>query len=491
MSTVSRPGGVEAFLREVPLFSGLSDPDLGQLAALMQERSFAAGEELFGEGQEGHEAYVIAAGEIEILKSSAGRQVLLAVRGRGELIGELALLEDALRMASARAATQATVLVVGKNELNGLLASSPTASRAMLHTVVSRLQTTEAMLRESERMAQIGVLSAGMAHELNNPAAAVLRGAAHLGDAMAALRGAWDRLVNAGLGPSQTAELERVLAGATAAAAAGPAGLNAADREEALERWLGRRGISGPRVEAAELVDAGIGTGELDRLEASFPTGSLSAVLECVAAYHLVSSLLREISGGAGQIASIVGALKTYAYPDRAPAEQVPHAADLHEGLENALILLRSKLKGRIEVRRDLAPALPRIPAYGSELDQVWTNLIDNAADAMPDGGVLHLRTRADGKWVEVEIEDDGPGISDSIRPRLFSPFFTTKPVGAGNGLGLSISQNIVHRHGGQIRVRSRPGRTVFQVRLPRDPAAMPGGVPPLEGGGREPSSGG
>ena len=167
MSTVSRPGGVEAFLKEVPFFSGLSGPDLRQLAALMQERSFAAGEELFGEGQEGREAYVIAAGEIEILKSSAGRQVLLAVRGRGELIGELALLEDAPRMATARAATRATVLAIGKNELNGLLASSPTASRAMLHTVISRLQTTEAMLRESERMAQIGVLSAGMAHELN------------------------------------------------------------------------------------------------------------------------------------------------------------------------------------------------------------------------------------------------------------------------------------------------------------------------------------
>jgi signal transduction histidine kinase/predicted CoA-binding protein len=247
------------------------------------------------------------------------------------------------------------------------------------------------------------------------------------------------------------------------------------DRESELEEWLDERDVEDAWELAPVLGDLVLGPEELAQLEKHFEGEELRVVVKWLGATFSVHSLLIEIGHGATRISEVVRALKAYSYLDQAPVQDV----NLHEGLDNALIMLRGQLKG-VTVRRKYAPDLPRITAYGSELNQVWTNLLDNAADALGGRGTIEIRTRQEGEWVVVEIEDDGPGIPVEIQPQLFDAFFTTKPPGQGTGLGLNISYNIVvHKHRGNITVYSQPGKTCFQVILPVnfDDA---GGPPPV-----------
>jgi signal transduction histidine kinase len=236
------------------------------------------------------------------------------------------------------------------------------------------------------------------------------------------------------------------------------------DRESELEAWLEARGVTDAWEYTPTLVNLNYDTAQLARLAGHFGADRLPAVIAWLDATYRVSSLLHEMAQGAGRISEIVTALKSYSYLDQAPVQDV----DVHEGLDNTLVILRHKLVSDITVRRDYAPDLPRIQACGGDLNQVWTNIIDNAADALDGRGQIIIRTRQDSDWVVVEIEDNGPGIPPEIQPRLFDPFFTTKPPGQGTGLGLDITYNIVvHRHRGDIKVISQPGKTCFQVRLP------------------------
>jgi signal transduction histidine kinase len=219
-------------------------------------------------------------------------------------------------------------------------------------------------------------------------------------------------------------------------------------------------------------VDAAVGSETLERVGSAFPAARLAAAVTWLGATASALALLEQVGHGAGRIAELVQALKTYSYMDQAPAQPV----DVHAGLDSTLVMLRSKLR-RIDVRREYAPDLPQIPAHGSELNQVWTNILDNAADvlAADDAAVagadrpsIVVRTRRDGDWVVVELEDNGPGIPDALQARVFDPFFTTKPPGAGVGLGLNISHTIItQRHKGTLTVESGPGRTCFRARLP------------------------
>jgi signal transduction histidine kinase len=231
-----------------------------------------------------------------------------------------------------------------------------------------------------------------------------------------------------------------------------------------LETWLEDQGIENGWEFAPMLVSLGYDTNELTGLAENFTVGQFPAVITSLSSTYTIYSLLGEIGQGTERITEIVKALKTYTYMDQAPVQ----AVDVHEGLNNTLVMLRSRLKAGINVRREYADDLPRIEAYGSELNQVWTNIIDNAITAMEGQGEIILRTRRDGQWVVVEIEDNGPGIPEAIQSKIFDPFFTTKPPGEGTGLGLNISHNIVvQKHQGKITVHSQPGQTCFQVRLP------------------------
>jgi signal transduction histidine kinase/predicted CoA-binding protein len=466
---------IVGFLKKVPLFSGLSDPDLEALCAMVEEVRLPAGEFLFHEGDAGEHAYVIQEGQIEILKNSGGRDVQLALRQMGEVIGEMALLDSSPRFASVRARSDSQLLSISHVQLNHLLDTSPSAARAMLYTVTARLRSSELMLRQSEKMAQLGTLTAGIAHELNNPAAAVQRGADQLRQAIPELLQAHADLQQEALNAEQRDSLT-AFEGQARRRAAVPVDmdpLGRSDREAELEAWLLEQGETAPWELAPVLANLEL---DLDSLAVDFGLRAQLPVLRWLAANYTVFSLMEEMSQGAGRIGEIVKALKVYVYLDQAPVQMV----DLHEGLDNTLVMLRSKLKSGVLVHREYTPAPLRIQAYGSELNQVWTNLIDNAVDAMDGRGEITLRTRSDGDWVVVEIEDNGPGIPEEIVEKIFSPFFTTKPVGKGTGLGLNTSYNIVQKHSGEIKVYSRPGKTVFQVSLPVELEAVQAGEKPL-----------
>lgn len=446
------------WLRTVPLFSALSEEDLERLSTHAEEITLPAGQSLFAEGDAGERAFVIAEGAIEIVKQSPGRDVLLAVRGSGDVIGEMALLEDAPRMATARARTDATLISIRKAQLDDLLDTSPSAAKAMFGLLLSRWRENEARLRQSDKMAQLGTLTSGLAHELNNPAAAVARAADDLAEAIEAYATA--RTAASANLPSVEALLEQIRTGSITGAE-----LNALDRsdtESAVESWLEGHGVPEPWQLAGPLVASGLDPAKLDALGVA--DADLERMLSLVVSSATVHDLVRQVSRGSYRVFEIVRAMKSYAFLDRAPVQNV----DIAAGINDTVLLLGAKLR-EFEVVRDYAE-LPAIPAYGAELNQVWTNLIDNAIDAMTEGGgsTLTLRTRLEPPYAIVEVEDNGSGIPPTVLPRIFEAFYTTKPPGKGTGQGLDISYGIiVHRHGGDITVSSVPGRTVFRVELP------------------------
>lgn len=453
------------FLKKIPLFGNLPSADLEQLCEMVTELRLNAGEELFAEGSRGDRAYVIKEGQLDILKSSGGSNVLLAVRQAGEVIGEMALLEAAPRFATVRARSDCLLLVIDHQHLDHLLNTSPSAAKAMLHTITARLRSTELVLRQSEKMAQLGTMTAGIAHELNNPAAAISRGADQLQGFISELQQLHIQLSKLNLDNAQMDSLMSLdqLAKQRALQPIDLDMLGRSDREEQIETWLDEQEIEDAWELAPILVNLGYQEDQLDHLMDTFDLGELPTVIHWLGITYNTYGLLEEIAQGSTRMSDIVKALKSYAYLDQAPVQMV----DIHESLDNTLVMLRGKLKGGITVKREYEQDLPRINAYGSELNQVWTNIIDNAFDAMEGQGELILRTYHNSDWVTVHIQDSGPGIPPEIQPKLFSPFFTTKSVGKGTGLGLNISYNIVKKHGGDIKVFSYPGKTCFEVYLP------------------------
>jgi signal transduction histidine kinase len=458
---------VAASLRAVPLFAELSDFDLDLLERRSEVVVLSAGDELFAEGAVGQRAFVISEGEIEIVKRTGDREVLLAVRKPGEVIGEMALLQDAPRSATAKARTDARLLAIPKAEIDVLMDSSISAVRAMFKVLLERWQATQSLLTQSERMAQLGTLTAGLAHELNNPAAAVNRAAGQLGDSVAELAAAERGLASVvGDADREAIESLRARLGEIEHSGEPMNALDRSDREDEVEDVLTDAGVDDAWRLAPAIVDAGLADLVDEVIEtAGERSGEL---LEVLRAGHDVASLLHEVEEGTRRLSSIVRALKSYSYLDQGPVQEV----DLASGLDDTLLILKTKLSG-IEVERRYGDDLPRIQGFGGELNQVWTNLLDNAADAIheskrPDGKIV-IRAFPEGELVVVEVEDNGPGIRPEAIHRVFDSFFTTKPPGSGTGLGLNISYSIVvDKHRGDITVESEPGRTVFRVELPR-----------------------
>jgi signal transduction histidine kinase len=331
----------------------------------------------------------------------------------------------------------------------------------------------EVTLRQSEKLATLGRLSAGMAHELNNPAAAVVRGVRQV---EALLQRQLDSQLTLAAAPLTSAQLEQLRQLAERARSGGGrseslSALERSDREGELEDWLDGRDIEGGWELAPQLVALDFDPDGLEQLEEAVGAPLLPALLPWLVDGAALFDLLGSAAAGAGRISDIVGALKSYTNLDRAPLQNV----DVHEGLEATLVMLGSRLHDGITVVRHLAADLPEIEAFPSELNQVWTHLIDNALTAIGSTGTLTLRSSRDGDGVAVEVCDDGSGIPDDALPHVFDPFFTTKPPGEGTGMGLNICHNVVvQQHGGIIAATSVPGDTRFIVRLPARPEPTP-----------------
>jgi len=454
------------FLRTVDLFAELSDSDLRSLCQDLREVRLAAGEELFAEGDPGDRAYIIREGKLEILTSSGGREVLIAVRKPRELIGEMALLEEAPRSASVRARVDSLVFSIEKEHFDALVDRSPSAMKSMLRTILARLRETQDALYESERMAILGKMTAETVHDLNNPTSAIRRAAEQLRLELEAEKEARKALGRLDLSGKQMEIVQQEQAKGVERAS-GPPELDAlarSDREAELEAWLEMRDVDDAWDIAPTLVDLGFEESDLALLGDQFAQEQLPKVLGYLSRDFSVQHLLAEIRSAASSISDIIKAYKAYVYLDQAPVQGV----NIHEGLDGTLLILGGKLKEGISVRKEYAPDLPEIMAYGSELNQVWTNLIQNAADAMDGKGEIVLRTRSENGWVVVEIQDNGPGIPPDLQERIFETGFTTKSRDKGTGLGLGSSRKIVEeRHRGEISLTSEPGNTRFEIRLP------------------------
>jgi signal transduction histidine kinase len=457
---------IKDFLRNVPLFEELPEKELEQVCAASRRIQLNAGELLFAEGDTGKAAYVIEKGGLEIFKGTSPNEVLLAQRTPGEVIGEMALLEDSPRMSSVRASAATTLIEIKKDQIDTLLRTSLGATVALFNTVLTRWRSTESLLRQTEKMAQLGTLTAGVAHELNNPASAMQRAAEQLTGAFSQFHPIIDRMNRHQFNEQQWAEIRRLRAQARENAQMPPEldTLTRADLEATLEGVLDNIGLEEPWRFTSVLVDLGMNEDDLVGLAEMFEHESLTDTIDYISKAYQVPALLREITSAAARISAIVKSLKSYTYLDQGPTQEV----DIHQGIKDTLVMLSSKIGPGIQLHTEFSEDVPKIHAYGSELNQVWTNLIDNALDAVGEEGKISVRTERVGDFVEVAIEDNGPGIPEEIQDRVMDAFFTTKPPGSGTGLGLDISYNIVvHKHKGSFTFTSRPGQTIFKVQLP------------------------
>lgn len=454
------------FLRAIPLFSGLDDYAIERLVAMSEEIELKPGDYLMREGEIGDSMYIVAAGKFQIRKKAGDAEVVLAERGPGEVIGEMAVVDQAPRSASVMALTNARVLRIDQEMFMALLDWSPSSARAILKTFGQRLRSTNATLQQREKMAALGTLAAGIAHELNNPAAAVKRGAAQLRDDLGRLEELTVQLDGLDVSAAQRKALKNLRAqiDENAQHAQTLDAITRSDYESEIQDWLDAHHVAEPWEVAPRLVALGFTREKLEQWDSVFDDKTLPLVIEWTGARGASISLLAEIADSAERISNIVKAMKEYSYLDQAPLQEI----DVHDGLENTLTILRNKWKHGIVIQRNYTRGLPKIEAYASELNQVWTNIIDNAIDAMQGQGALTLCTYPEPDNVCVEICDNGPGIPPEVQSRIFEAFFTTKPVGKGTGLGLHISYNIiVLKHRGRIAIESKPGYTCFKIALP------------------------
>ena len=454
-------------LRKSPLFNGLSDQELQQLMDNAKPVSLRAGEILIKQGDPGDSAFVVVKGEFEIQKQSGQSLIKIDVRNPGDVVGEMALLSRGPRNATVISKTDSETLCISQEAFENLLASSSSASLAVLHWVMSRLSQNEALLHQQEKMAALGTLSAGLAHELNNPAAAAQRSASQLKEAQSKWLDLTHQIEAVAFRENQTDWFNGFMQEA-ARRLESPLKLDALEKidlVDQLQTWLEANGAESAWELAPAMVNFGWNIGLLDKLKGELPQSLFHLSVQWVSAGCLMMGLLSEVLQTTERISQIVHAVKSYTYLDQAPLLEV----DIHEGLESTLVIMQHKLKRGVIVKREYSPNLPRIEAFASELNQVWTNIIDNAIDAMNGKGEIKIKTYEEDNRVIVEVTDNGPGIPEEIQSRILEPFFTTKAPGHGTGLGLHISHDIVaNRHHGQLLVESKPGETKFKVILPK-----------------------
>jgi signal transduction histidine kinase len=458
-------------LRSTFLFEKLSDEQLHTLAGLGKEIAFTAGETVFGEGQPADFLWVLLDGELELTRHVGGQRVVIATLSRpGTYAGGVRAFTASATgggyRATGRTLRPSRFFQLTSADLGRLLDEWLPMAKHLLDGYTHTFESIEVAVRERGRLISLGTLAAGLAHELNNPAAAAKSTSADLRtvvDRLGALVGWFAR---GDFTPAQVRVVLDLQSEVVARSAAVPrlSAIETGRREEEIGIWLEEHEVANPWDLAPAFVAAGLDLPWLDTAAHTLDTNGLSGALNWIADTLLATALLDQLDDATARISQLVSVVKDYSYMDRSPEQEI----DIHEGIEKTLVILGHKLRAGVEVIRDYDDHLPRVLADGSELNQVWTNLIDNAIDAMDGHGQLRIRTRREEHAVLVEIIDQGAGIPRELASRVFDPFFTTKEVGKGTGLGLDIVRRIVvDRCRGEVSFESTPGETRFLIRLP------------------------
>jgi signal transduction histidine kinase len=453
-------------LRAVDLFDGIDDDELAEWVAVAGVREVQPGDLIVEQNHDPPGLILLLDGTAQSQLVDRGHSEPLGRQRAPTWIGAVAVLTGGPMPLRMQAETPCRVAIIEPAEFRRLVFAQPAVHQAVMRQVAPVMQRLGGIEQSRERLASLGTMAAGLAHELNNPAAAARRAAAQMTEELHAVNGTLARFVESGIERREAEQLVALQREAVARAAAATAmdTLDAADAEDDLLARLEALGVPSPWLLAEPLAAAGVDQAWLDRV-AELAGPATDAALRWVTATLTIERLGVELCESTERISALVGAVKSYAYMDRGGLVEV----DLHEGLETTLTVLGHKLKhSAIKVKRDYDRELPRVTVRGSELNQVWTNLLDNAIDAVNGEGTITVSTRRDGECAVVEIADDGEGIPAEVRDRIFDPFFTTKDVGLGTGLGLATARRIVvDRHDGSLGVESGPGRTTFSVRLP------------------------
>src|ERR1700678_4182410 len=449
-------------LLKVPAFSDLPDDQIAWFISQAQEMNMVAGDMAFRQDDPADAMYVFLEGQLQVRGEWGGEIVVIPVKP-GDVTGVLPFSRMKQFTVGAKAITDSRVLRYPASQFPELVHRMPELTQRLVGMMSDRIRETTRREQQRDRLASLGKLSAGLAHELNNPASAAKRATSQLRDVLTKIRDASHELGSRDLTAAQRAEIEKLETAFVQSDTVPPDPLAMSDLEEQIDSLLRSHGQNDLWQMAADLARRHVKPEALESLFANLEPETARAALVRIAASVEVATLLNEIESGTSRISDLVRAIKEYTYMDQTPLQNV----DIVKSLETTLTILNHKLKHGVTVERDYQKIPLLVNSFGSELNQVWTNLIDNAIDAMNGEGKLKIRTYRDDEWVVVEIIDNGPGIPADVGAHIFEPFFTTKGVGQGTGLGLDTVQRIVKKHRGNIQVNSAPGKTCFEVWLP------------------------
>jgi len=459
-------------LRSLQILEGLSETQLAWFRDRGVKVRLARGDRMFERGQPAEFMFIVVRGTIEGYESVGGQVLLVATTRSGQVTGMLPYSRMTHYPRYTVAADDSEVLRVGKIDFQDMLTVSPEMGQRLVAEMSERVRGDVRLEQQQEKMTALGRLSAGLAHELNNPAAAIRRASSAVTEQLAGLTDLISNLVSRGATPAHLEAIRRLRQRVTERRTAGEAPLERSQREDDLAVWLENCGASKAWDVAGVLADASLRVEDLDEFAKGVPEALRAEALAWVACDLAVQRLATEIASSAARISALVASVKLYSHMDRSPDHK---PTDVREGIDHTLVLLRHQFNQKaIRLVRDYQQDLPRVSANAGQLNQVWTNLVENAIDAVQDGGEVRIEVDTDGAdHVSVRVIDDGHGIPEELRSRIFEPFFTTKDVGEGLGLGLDIADRIVRTHKGSIAVETAQGRTVMHVRLPvLEPAA-------------------